>query len=300
MKILITGATGFIGSAFARLALNRGHFVAGLKRSGTRVPAWGLNHPNIRWISGTIESCPWQEINEFRPDTCVHTAWITAPGVYLESPENERFRDISLEFLGRLVGDGIRQVVTLGTCIEYQSSTTPLREDITPLAPTTTYSRCKNELRLALERLVPASGFRLCWARVFYPYGPGEHPSRLCSSILHKLGKGEPVLLKTPQSRKDYIYVDDVAAAIGTLVETGFAGTVNLGTGGGVTVRQIASLLGNLVGRPELITEALTISADPYPVVIADATKLRNLGWMPSTSIDDGLRRLAMATGMVN
>ena len=292
MKILLTGPTGFIGSAFTRLALNRGHLVGGLiiptEQAPTALPA----NPNLVWLRGTLEQPPWSAIDTFKPDACVHTAWITTPEIYLESPENERFRDASLQFLLKLADSGVQYVLGLGTCIEYQIGEKPLAEDFTPIAPTTAYARCKNELRLALEAEAKPRQFGLCWGRVFYPYGPGEHPARLCSAITQKLLRGDTITLKTPKSTKDYIYIDDLVTALLTVVEKKFLGTLNLATGHGTTVLDIASTLSSLVGRPELIQQTTEPEKDPFPFVVADASRLKSLGWQSAISVDEGLRRL--------
>jgi nucleoside-diphosphate-sugar epimerase len=292
VKILLTGPTGFIGSAFARFALSRGHQLAGLIIPSEQVPTGLPANQNLVWLRGTLEEAPWSEITAFKPDVSVHTAWITTPGVYLESPENERFRDASLKFIRRVADLGARHVLSLGTCIEYKITQQPLTEDSTPIAPTTTYARCKNELRLALEIESKARGFGFCWGRVFYPYGPGEHPSRLCSAIIQKLLRGEKITLKTPISTKDYIYVDDLAAALLTAIEKRFEGNVNFGTGMGTTVRTIAAIIGQLTQKSELIDEASQPNPDPFPYVVADAARIKSLGWKPRFTLEEGLRRL--------
>lgn len=295
MNILLTGPTGFIGSAFIRLALARGHQVAGLIVPSEHIPTGLPANQNLVWLRGTLEQAPWSDIAAFKPEVCVHTAWITTPGIYLESPENERFRDTSLQFLRQVVESGTRHILGLGTCIEYQITDRPLAEDMTPIAPTTTYARRKNELRLALESEAKGRGFTFCWGRVFYPYGPGEHPSRLCSAIIQKLLRGEKITLKTPNSTKDYIYIDDLAAALLALVSKKFEGTVNLGTGMGTAVRTLAEILGRLTGKPELIEEASQPDPDPFPFVVADTDRIRSLGWKPTVSIEEGLRHLLNA-----
>ncbi len=295
MKILLTGPTGFIGSAFARSALSRGHHLAGLIIPSESIPPGLPPGDRMFWLRGTLDEAPWPEIAAFGPEVCVHTAWITTPGVYLESPENVRFLDSSLRFLQRVREFGARHVVGLGTCIEYQLGPEPLSEDRTPVGPTTTYARCKNELRLRLEQDAQASGTSFCWGRVFYPYGPGEHPSRLCSAIIQKLRQGEKIFLKTPDSTKDYIYIEDVAAALVTVVEKQFRGVINLGTGVGVTVREIAGCLARLLGRPDLIEEATQPEPDPFPRVVADARRLTGLGWRPAVTLEEGLARLVKA-----
>lgn len=292
MKILLTGATGFIGSAFARIALARGHSVAGLVLPAEKVPASLAEAPHFTAIRGSLGDLPWKEVEAYQPETCVHAAWITTPGVYLESPENYKFLEHSVEFLRQIRECGAKHIVALGTCIEYRITHELLSEEHTPIDPTTVYSRCKNELRLKLEDEARRDPFQLCWARVFYPYGPGEHPSRLCSSILTRLTREEKVVLKTPESTKDYIFIEDLAEALLTVTEKHFEGTINLGTGVGVSVREIAKTLSRILGREHLVEEASETAVDPLGYVVADASRIRGLGWKPAHTIAQGLRAL--------
>ncbi len=289
MKLLLTGPTGFIGSAVLKLALARGHEVAALARSSR--PA-SLAAANLCWLRGTLASAPWGEIEQFQPEVCLHTAWITAPAVYLESPENHGYLQWSRHFLTAACERGVRRVAVLGTCIEYQLGQDPLSEDRTPAAPVSTYARCKHELHEYLAEAGARQGFSVCWARVFYPYGPGEPAARLCSHLLRQLARGEKVLLKTPDSIKDYIFITDLAAAILAVLERQISGTINLGTGAGRTVRQVAETAADLLGRPGLIEFAQPPAPDPFPVVVADAAKLRALGWRPAVSLPEGLAEM--------
>ena len=146
-----------------------------------------------------------------------------------------------------------------------------------------------------MEAEAATAKFDFCWGRIFYPYGPGEHPSRLCSSIIQKLQRGEKIVLKTPDSTKDYIYIDDLAAALLTVVERRFRGAINVGTGIGVSVREISLQLGAQMGRLELVGETTQPEPDPFPFVVADARKLKSLGWRPRTGLEEGLTRLALS-----
>jgi dTDP-6-deoxy-L-talose 4-dehydrogenase (NAD+) len=292
MKILLTGPTGFIGKAFIRLALNQGHQIAGLVIPAETIPADLPASPDLVWLRGTLEEAPWQEIGTFAPDVCLHTAWVTTPGVYLESPDNYRFLEASVLFLKRARELGVNYFLTLGTCVEYQITNQPLVEDRTPIVPTSTYARCKNELRQTIEADAKAGGFTCCWGRVFYPYGPGEHPSRLCSSIIQKLARDEKLVLKTPNSTKDYIFIEDLAAAILTVLNQRATGAINLGTGIGLSVREIAHAIGKLIGKPHLIEEVNPPAEDPLGYVVADASKLHALGWQPLVNLSGGVARL--------
>jgi nucleoside-diphosphate-sugar epimerase len=224
-------------------------------------------------------------------------AWITTPGVYLESPENFRFLEASTAFLRKVQAMGTNYLVGLGTCIEYQITNQPLSEERTPIAPTATYSRCKNELRLRMEQEAQTRGFKFCWTRVFYPYGPGEHPSRLCTATIQRLSRGEKIMLKTPNSTKDYIFIEDLAAALLCVVESKFNGSINLGTGIGVSVLEIAQTLGRMTGRPDLIGVVDPPEVDPLGYVVADGSRMQSLGWRPAHTLAQGLRRMVGESG---
>ena len=297
MKIFVTGATGFIGSEFCRKALNHGHEIAGLIQPGKNPPANFSPDKKMTWLQGTLAGLPWKNIEQFQPDVCVHLAWIATPGVYLESPENEHYLRWSLDMAHRLREIGVNHIVGTGTCIEYQISDAQLSEDRTPLNPTTLYARCKNALRETLEAEAKKDGWQFCWGRIFYPYGAGEHPARLCSSLIQKLLRGETLLLKTPHSRKDYIYIEDLAAAILLTVENKFTGTINWGTGNGISVREIADTLAGMLCRPELVVDQNPAAPDPFPSVVADASRLKHLGWQPQVDLKTGLAGLIKTFG---
>jgi dTDP-6-deoxy-L-talose 4-dehydrogenase (NAD+) len=296
MKILVTGAGGFIGSAFARHALAGGHEIGGLLLPAEATPARVPANEHLTWLRGTLAEPPWPDVERFQPDACVHFAWIATPGVYLESRENEDYFRWSVDFVRRLRALGTNHLVGVGTCIEYQMTGQPLAEERTPVMPTTRYARCKNALRETLEADARRDGWRFCWGRVFYPYGVGEHPARLCSSLIQKLSRGEKIVLKTPDSTKDYIYIDDLAAAILLTVERQYTGTINWGTGEGVSVRELADTAAAMLCRPELVEAAPTGSSDPFDYVVADAARLRQLGWQPQHTLQDGLRKILPPT----
>ena len=287
MKLLVTGATGFIGGAFVRLARSRGHEVAALARQP------GTDADGLRWLAGSLEAPPWREIEAFAPEGCLHAAWVAEPGVYLESSLNADYLRWSIDFLRRLAAGGLGQALALGTCIEYRIDDRPAHETSTPLEPLSSYARAKDALRRVVVEEIAGPDFGFAWGRVFYPYGPGEHPARLCTALARKLQAGEMLLLKTPGSTKDYVYIDDLAAAILAVVEHRLIGPVNLGTGRGVLVREIARTLGRLLGREALVAEADPPAPDPLHYVVADATRLtEEAGWRPAWTLDAGLRAL--------
>lgn len=295
MRILLTGATGFVGSAFLQRALARGHSVASLvapERVAPHVSARQGHHVVLR---GTLAAAPWDQIEAFQAQTCLHSAWITTPRVYLESPENERFLQWSQEFVAQFFARGGAHVIGMGTCVEYRLERRRLSETETPAAPTTRYARCKDQLRRSLEEMARGAAGVASWARLFYPYGPREHPDRLCSHLIRKMQRGERASLATPHSVKDYIYIDDVADALITLAEKRAEGIYNIGTGEETSVMRIANVLAGMLSAPLPQTAESADSAPVSDYVVADAKRLKALGWLPRVTLETGLARLCVA-----
>lgn len=132
----------------------------------------------------------------------------------------------------------------------------------------------------------------MAWARLFYPYGPGEHPSRLCSSLIRRFRQGEAVTLNTPFSIKDYLHIDDVGRALLRITETVHDGPINIGAGRGYSVLFIAQILAQMMGRPDLAQPSDHPTADLLFHVVADNSRLRALGWSPQVELEAGLRGL--------
>jgi nucleoside-diphosphate-sugar epimerase len=288
MKIFVTGANGFIGRAFCRAATERGHEVLGMCRSaGVRLPG------DCRTLAGSLAEIPWPDVEAFAPEVALHLAWVATPGVYLNSPENEVQAAQSSDLFRGLIERGVSHVAGTGTCIEYAASTAPLREDDSQLAPAAPYSRAKVDTCRRLQSLADAAQVDWSWFRVFYPFGEGENPERMPSWLMRKLSGGEAVELKTPDSVKDYVHIDDVAAGLLLALEKRVPGAVNIGSGEGVRILDLAREIARIVGAdPALVSRANPPSLDPFPVTVADMAKLRSAGWSRRVSLVEGLQRL--------
>jgi dTDP-6-deoxy-L-talose 4-dehydrogenase (NAD+) len=290
MRIFLTGATGFIGSAFLQLALANGHSVAALDR--TKRMSTGLARHGLTVLHGTLSDLPWGEIRAFQPDVCVHSAWVAEPGVYLNSPLNYDLLEWSRQFFAQVMEQGLGRVVALGTCIESRISGALENKGATSSARDSAYALCKDALRRALEVEAAKRNVEASWCRIFYPYGVGEHPARLCSTSIQKFARGQRVTLNAPESAKDFIYIDDVARALLSIVEHGLSGAVDVGTGETITVRKMAETISEIMGRPGLVELAPSPELDPFSDLVADTSKLRGAGWKSSVSLRDGLTRL--------
>lgn len=295
MRIFVTGATGFVGAAFCRHAAARGHQVASLASPGKITPPLGENFRNLVWLQGRLDALPSAELETFQPDVCVHSAWISTPGEYLESPLNEQHVNWGKALVKAMAQIGVRYFLGVGTCLEYASSSTPLLEDVSPTTAVTAYARAKNLFREQLFAAAQQLKLTAAWGRVFYPYGPGEHPAKLCTALIQKFRRGEQLVLKTPHSTKDYIHIDDLASAMLITVENRFKGVINWGTGAGTSIRVIADLIAAKLGCPELVAEVKPPQVDPMGYVVADTHRLNGLGWKPKIDLATGINGLIAA-----
>jgi nucleoside-diphosphate-sugar epimerase len=288
MKIFVTGANGFIGRAFCRAAVAGGHEVLGLCRHpASALPA------GSKTVVGDLGHVPWEEVQRFAPDTLLHLAWIVTPGAYLNAPENESLVRESEDLFSKAVECGVQRLAASGTCIEYAPSDKPLTEDVSPLAPSIAYSRGKVAALELLHSLATKHGLPWAWFRIFYCYGEGEHRDRIASYLIRKLSSGEPVEVKTPDSVKDYIHVNDVAGAMLWSLEKGLQGPVNVACGSGVRILDLAAQIARTVGAdPSLVSGANPPAPDPFPTTVANISKLHDSGWQPKIPLATGLERM--------
>src|ERR1017187_3052767 len=144
--VLITGASGFFGKALIS-ALSQGNrddrFVC-LSRDQT------INHrdPRFTFIKADLLDSTFRQnlIEEIKPEVCVHLAWHVPPGVFWQSPENMRWREVSVSLFCEFCRAGGRVFIGAGTTAEYDWSAGFLDEATTPLAPHTLYGQCKKAL----------------------------------------------------------------------------------------------------------------------------------------------------------
>jgi nucleoside-diphosphate-sugar epimerase len=289
MKILLTGASGFIGRALLSSLDSRGHEITVLSRR---------NDPSLPPAVTAIiaETKDWATAVEGKSfDLCLHLAWIATPGIYLDSPENERLAAASIALADTLFQSGLPHLLALGTCIEYAPGpTAPCSEISTKIAPQSIYGLAKERARSGIAAAAGTTGGGYTWARIFYPYGAGEHANRIPSIFLRTLFAGRPLELKTADSIKDFIEIRDVVSALVHLSERGIPEQeINIGTGAGTRIGDLAEIAARITeNNSPRITVAAATAPDPYSFHVADTRKLASSGWKPTISLPDGLERL--------
>lgn len=190
-----------------------------------------------------------------------------------------------------------QSLVHVGSALEYGPTYQALREDLEAY-PTTLYGKSKLLGTELITQCCKAYGVRGVVARLFTVYGPGEHAGRLLPTLLAARDLDAPIPLTSGEQARDFVYVEDVAAGLLKLgqVNSEYGEVVNLATGRLTTVREFVETAADVLG---LAPERLEFGALPqrpqemHHAVVSTERLERLTGWTPSTSIRDGIRRTA-------
>lgn len=289
-RVLLTGATGFIGRHCLPSLVVRGYEVHAV--SSRRITA---NESNIHWHQTDLLDLPQVAalISEVQPSHLLHFAWYTVPGKYWMSTENLRWVQASIGLLQEFAGHGGQRAVMAGTCAEYDWRYGYCSEAVTPLNPTTLYGVCKHSLQLVLATFSKQTALSTAWGRIFFLFGPHEHPDRLIAYVIRSLLRGEPARCSLGNQIRDFLYVQDVADAFVMLLESPVSGPVNIASGKPVSLHAVIYAIAEMQNRPDLIQlGALPPREDEPQLLVADVRRLQEeVGWQPKYGLDKGLEK---------
>jgi nucleoside-diphosphate-sugar epimerase len=291
-RVLVTGATGFIGRHVLPLLLKKGFEVHGTY--------FGEKSCNV------LHGCEYHEIDllnteairpllsDLKPNYLLHLAWEARPGVYWTSIDNLKWVMASILLFQEFFLKEGRRGVSAGSCAEYRWGGRGLyNERTTRLQPATLYGACKLGFAQMIDAYARHEGYSFSWGRVFYTFGPGEYPQRLVPTVIRSLLHNEAAKTTDGLHIRDFIYVEDVARAFVALLEADCRGPVNIATGTGIRIADIIVKLGQLLGHPQLIQRgALPSQPNEPPSLIADMSRLYGeVGFTPQYTIDQALMK---------
>jgi nucleoside-diphosphate-sugar epimerase len=294
-RVIVTGASGFIGRHSLRWLIERDYAVDAVTRSGTGSPS-APEGASINWHRADLHDPAARRdlIAAIRPTHLLHFAWCTEHGEYWSSPANLDWVATSLALVREFADAGGERAAVAGSCAEYEwTGGDPLSERGSRIAPGSLYGVAKDSLRRVLAAWAGDGGPSLAWGRVFWVYGPGEDRSRLVPSIAVPLLAGEPARLANGHLRRDYVYVEDVARAFVALLDSDVQGPVNIASGKAIELGRLAERIAEEAGNGDL----LTVDADPGASgesleIVADTGRLnREVGYETGVELDDGIAR---------
>ena len=288
-RVLVTGATGFVGR----------HCLSPLLRANCEVHAIS-SKPST---SDALAGVHWHQVDllnsdvvfgllaEIRPTHLLHLAWYAVPGEYWTSTENFRWVHASLDLFQAFASCGGHRAVVAGSCAEYDWRYGYCSEGVTPLAPTTVYGACKQSLGVMLDAMARQTGVSSAWGRLFFLYGPHEYPQRFVASVIRSLLSGVHARCSHGRQIRDFLYVCDAAEAFVALLHSNVVGSVNIASGQPVLLKDLIDVVANKLGRRDLVQLGAIPAANAEPpVLLADTTRLRNeAGWCPRYDLERGL-----------
>jgi len=285
-KVLVTGASGFIGAHLCRRLVDAGaevHALSRRARSGDRSP--------LNWWEGDVAEIELVRtlFRKIRPETIYHLAShvMGAPDLHHVLPTFRANLQSSVNLLTAAAENGCKRLVMTGSLAEPE----PSRGEMFPVAP---YAAAKWASSGYARMFHALYGVPAVLARVFMVYGPAQKDlSKLIPYAILSLLQGKSPAISSGERLVDWIYVDDVVEAYLALAGApGIEGqTVEIGSGKLVSIRDIVGKVVHLVGGMEPTFGALP-DRPMEPVRIADVAQTRErIGWSPRTQLTEGLSR---------
>lgn len=276
MRIFITGGTGFIGKPLLEL-LSPKHQLLVLSR---RPPK--KNQNNITFIKGNLSNLPRLKsyIKRFKPEAIIHLAWEGLPDYSVSQSFKNLKYSLDLMLLAQEIG--CSKFLGAGTCWEYGQRSGKLSEELAS-QPLNIFALAKDCFRRLGEAVSREGKISFVWMRFFYVYGPGQKSSSLIPHLIRSLKKGKRPVVKTPEARNDFIYVEDVARAIAEIAARAKSSAIyNIGSGKLTRVGEIVKII-----YPEYTYRIKRRESAFY----ADLRKIRKeIGWQPKVDIKNGIR----------
>ena len=217
MKILVTGASGFIGNHVVKELLKKGIHVVASSQNQEKAQnmSWFQQVEYVQQAIGTPLS------NEFKSailnvDVCIHLAW-DGLSDFRSELHTSTYLSNHFEFLKELIELGIPKISAVGTCLEYGLQEGELSEEI-ETAPIIAYGIGKNQLRKQLQALQNEYPFELDWIRLFYMYGEGQHPKSILPQLRTAIASGDKIFnMSQGDQVRDYLKVEANAEIIVSL-----------------------------------------------------------------------------------
>jgi nucleoside-diphosphate-sugar epimerase len=296
MHVVVTGATGFIGS----------HLVERLVAEGVEVTLAvepGVSKANIASILDKVRvyevdlrdgQMVWQLVRECQPSRIYHLA-----AVGVTEPDVDPRLAVQVNVIGTLnLLEALRETecdcfVNTGTCYEYGHNNPPMRED-QMVDPINAYAASKSAAWLFCRMYHRTHGYPIVTVRPFTVYGPRQGPRALIPQTILSALRGEDFEMTGGEQTRDFTYVADIVEGYlrASLSGKAIGQTINLGTGEERPIKDVVLKALELMGNPvKPLIGALPYRPGEIWRLYADSSKARELlSWQPQVDLEEGLR----------
>jgi dTDP-6-deoxy-L-talose 4-dehydrogenase (NAD+) len=278
MKILVTGATGFIGNYVIEELLKQEFQIIATSRNieKAKEKSWFKKVIYIEHDLNNVEDNLFHKFNE--PDLLIHLAWNGLPN-YKKLFHIEKELMNQYHFIKNLVVSGLTNVNITGTCFEYGMLDGQLNEELV-VSPQNPYAIAKNSLRIFLEQLQLEYSFKFKWMRLFYMYGKGQNENAILSQLQNAINKHESIFnMSLGEQIRDYLSIEEVAKHIVKVsLHNNTNGIINISSNEPIKIIDLVKKY--LLDTKQTIS--LNLGFYPYPdyepfSFWGDNTKLKNI-----------------------
>lgn len=281
MKVLVTGATGFIGNYVVSELLKKN--VEVITTSNVKGDDKKINLPNdVGYIEFDLNENYEQKGNLFdyfqKPDKLIHLAWEGLPN-YNEMFHIEKNLFANYFFLKKLIEGGLKDITVSGTCLEYGMQEGCLVETMNCI-PENPYAVSKDSLRKFLEQLQKKAGFSFKWVRLFYIFGKGQSEKSLYSMLEAAIQKeAKEFDMSAGDQVRDFLPVEKVAEILAEIsLQNKVKGIINCCSGKPVTVKEFVENYFAQRGKEIKLNRGVYPYPDYEPFAFwGDSTKLGSI-----------------------
>ena len=235
-KVIVSGATGFIGQHLIPILLKNRYEVLAISRNRKRAESlpW---FKYVKYISYDFHSDQHiKDVDGFKG--LIHLAWQDLPN-YDSSIHVKKNLPCSYRFIDSLIDKGVNQVLIAGTCFEYGLKSGAISSSSTT-EPTTQYAIAKDTLRKKLTLLSFKKDFNLQWARIFYMFGKGQNSNSIISQLDFAIKNNQKVFhMSGGEQLRDYLPVEKASEKLSNLYKSGNKGIFNICSGKPISIRNL-------------------------------------------------------------
>lgn len=296
MKLLVTGAAGFVGAAIVRDAVAQGHHVVATVRSeGVPTRLAGVaGDLRLAAVDLRDTAAVARLLTDERPQLVIHSAWrgLSGPDRFDRSQISDNL-DSACGLVDACIASGVAKFVGIGSQGEYGLLEGKISESDCP-EPTSLYGASKLATLHLTRQLCAQNGVAFAWMRLFSTYGPGDNPNWLIPSLIAQMLAGSRPRTSLGTQLWDYLYISDVARGIlAAAVTESATGVFNLGSGKPVAVRSIVEIIRDQAAPGlELVFGEIAYRPDQIWHMEADIARLTSAtGWAPKVGLEDGIAR---------
>jgi len=298
MKYIITGGFGFVGNEVCRQLLNSGNQVYILDNGNRRAPQIDdISAAQVVDVDITNSKMVEEAFRKINPQCVIHLAAIH----YIPECNADPCRTIAVNvdgtqaILSAAAATSVERVILASSGAVYADSNDPLAEDML-VKPVDIYGCSKLMTEQLAELFHAQTGITTVTFRLFNVFGPRETNPHIIPEIINQLRKGNTLELGTIDTRRDFIFTEDVATGLIKFSTKPLKGhhIVNLASGNHASMRELISLIGELTQREiKIVQDPSRLRKADKLVQVADLTKLRStLDWTPQMTLRKGLQKL--------